>query len=389
MRSKFRLRHIIVAAVNAAAVVGAVVLTAAGSSAARSQGYNYAAQRWQSGSESSFSQISCYFSRDAGFDKNSVKGMQSTILGKLKDVSIIPEEGKTLVPCGYSIPAGKAKVTCDIRGKADADITAVGGDFFLFRDFRLLSGSFFSDDDLMHNGAVIDRQLAWLLYGAEDIIGMNIYINNVKFYVSGVIDAPDTKVERDCIDKAPRAYISYDMAGSVFGAGYDAGMSGDFDKVTCYECVVPDPVENFAYNTIKDSLAESYKGSIDIVNNTERFEPKKRIKALKKTDRYIIRSNEIVYPYWENASRVIEVRLSLIYGARRLLLVIPVITLAVLIIKVFLLYKRKEEGLKKALLDRASVMWHRFRSSFGRKAHGQKKKKAEAEMPMHTKESQI
>lgn len=376
MRSKFRLGHIIAAAVNAAAVVGAVVLTAAGSSAARSQGYNYAAQRWQSSSESSFSQISCYFSRDAGFDKNSVKGMQNTIMGKLKDVSITPEEGKTLVPYAYSIPAGSAYVTCDIRGRADADITAVGGDFFLFRDFRLLSGSFFSEDDLMHNGAVIDRQLAWQLYGAEDIIGMNIYINNVKFYVSGVIDSPDTKVERDCIAKTPRAYISYDMAGSVFGGGYDAGMSGGFDKVTCYECVVPDPVENFAYNTIKESLGESYKGRIDIVNNTERFEPKKRIKALKKTDRYIIRNDEIVYPYWENASRLIEVRLSLIYGVRRLLLVIPVITLAVLIIKVFLLYQRKKEGLKKAFLDRASVMWHRFRSRFGRKALGAEEKES-------------
>ena len=87
-------------------------------------------------------------------------------------------------------------VSGDASGHSDAEITAVGGDyFFLFRDFKLASGSFFSEKDLMQTGAVIDSQLAWDLYGSDEVTGMNIYINNVKLYISGVIETPSTKPE--------------------------------------------------------------------------------------------------------------------------------------------------------------------------------------------------
>ena len=45
MRSKFKIRHIITAAVNAAAVIGVLVMTAVGSSMAKAQNYNYASDR--------------------------------------------------------------------------------------------------------------------------------------------------------------------------------------------------------------------------------------------------------------------------------------------------------------------------------------------------------
>ena len=96
------------------------------------------------------------------------------------------------------------------------------------------------------------------------------------------------------------------------------------------------------YGLIKENLKNTvYKGGFDIVDNRARFTSKTRVKALKKLDKYIVRDDNIVYPFWENASRIVEVKLSLIYGARRLLLLIPFITLAVLAVKGFRLYKRK------------------------------------------------
>lgn len=53
----------------------------------------------------------------------------------------------------------------------------------------------------MQDGAVIDKNLAWALYGSEKVSGMNIYINGVKFYIAGVIDLPGTEAEK----KTPEA----------------------------------------------------------------------------------------------------------------------------------------------------------------------------------------
>lgn len=371
MRPVFKKRHIAAATVNAIALAGALILTAVGSSAAKSQNYNYAADRWNSTGKKDYTQISCFFSEDAGFVKNSINGVKNSLMSKLKEASITPEEGKTLIPDAYSARAGRAEVTCDIVGRTEAEITAVGGEFFLFHDMGLLSGSYISDSDIMQDGAVIDRQLAWLLYGSENIIGMNIYINNVKLYIAGVTDTPSTDPEERCAGDTPRAYISYYAAGQIFGGDDLTGMadpSESFSKVTCYECIVPDPVENFAYNALKEQLSDPYKGHISIVNNSERFDSKKRAKALKRLDEYAVRSDDVVYPYWENASRIVEVKLSLIYGARRLLLAIPFITLVWLVIKAYRAFMRKKEGLKEAVGRSVSAKWRSLKGGLGKKA---------------------
>lgn len=373
------------AAVNAAAIIGAVVLTALGSHAAKAQSYNYAADRWSSDGKTEYSQITCFFSTDSGFNKSGVNTIRGQLLTDLKEASVEPHDGIDLVPDAYSAPAGTATVSGDDSGRSDAEITAVGGNyFFLFRDFKLLSGAYFSENDLMQTGAVIDRQLAWDLYGSDEVAGMNIYINNVKLFISGVIDTPSTKPEKRSAGKTPKAYISYYAAGLIFGGGDTfMGADGDgmqstpeFRKITSYECVVPEPVENFGYSKVKKHLGESYDGKISIVNNTERFLPKTRVKALKKLDEYAVVKNQIVYPFWENASRIVEIRLSFIYGARRLLLAIPLITAVCLLIMAYRLYMRKKEGLKKAAADGISARWRSLKSRMPKKAAQTKEKES-------------
>ena len=376
MRPLFRKLFIAAAAVNAAAVAGAVILTAVGSASARSQDYNFAADRWRNGGKGEFTQISCFFSPDAGFDKSGVNGVRSKLTSELAAVSVTSEDGRTLFPDAYSYRAGEATVTCDLTGRSEADITAVGGDFFLFRGFRLTNGSFFDDDDIMQDGAVIDTRLAWNLYGSDDVAGMSIYINDVRLYISGVIETPSTDPEERCAGDVPRAYISSYAAGLIFGedSSYGekdtdiGGKASKTDGITCYECVVPDPVENFAYNTVNKYLSETYKGKVSVVNNTERFDPKKRAKALKKLGEYVVADDGIVYPFWENASRMVDVRLSFIYGARRVLLAIPLITALCLIIMAYRQFMRKKEGLKKAAAEGFSAGWRRLRIRLPEKA---------------------
>ena len=60
MKIKFKIRYIIIAAINLLAVISTVILTAVGSSMAKSQSYNYAAERW-GGKKGDYSQISSFF----------------------------------------------------------------------------------------------------------------------------------------------------------------------------------------------------------------------------------------------------------------------------------------------------------------------------------------
>lgn len=370
MKIKFKIRYIIIAAINLLAIVSTIVLTAVGSSMAKSQSYNYAAERW-GGKKGDYSQISSFFSNDSGFTTESVSAVRSQILGELKNISITPEEGKTLVPDAYSAPIGSVTVRCDISGRSEAELTAVGGDFFAFRNFTLLDGSFFSKDDIMQDGAVIDKNLAWALYGSEKVSGMNIYINGVKFYIAGVIDLPETEAEKKTAGSSPKAYISYDMASQVSTDSKvspddpDGAVDSGFKRVSCYECIIPNPVENFAYTTVKTILSEPYKGMVSIVNNSERFEPKKRAKAFKKLSDLAVRKDSVIYPYWENASRVVEFKLSYIYSARKWLFAVPILTALWLAFLGLRCLRRKKQHIKNAV----GRFFDKIRSSLRHKIH--------------------
>lgn len=325
-----KIKKILIAALAAANILSVgtgLVLTAVGSSAAHKQGTNYAAQRWDS--EGEHVQLSCYFTEDAGFTTGSYPFVRQMLADKLKNAGVIAEEGQKFIPEAYSVNLGQHSVRCDRTGRSEAMVTAVGGDFFLFRDFKLLDGSFFSEADLMQDGAVIDRNLAWELYGSDDIAGMNIYINGVKFYISGVIDLPATKAEKKTAGDFSRAYISYDGIKLLEGGMYDPAFE---QNITCYECIVPNPVENFAYNAVSEYFKNGYTYTSAVVNNTERFKPSELAKKYKKLSDYAIADKAIIYPYWENASRITEFRLAGIYYFRRLTYIIPILTLLLLIV---------------------------------------------------------
>lgn len=332
---------VVIACVNALSLIGTLVLTIAGNSLAKSQSYNYMAQKWDS--TGGCSQISCFFAEDAGVTVDNIGGVKASMLTALQNISVIPEENQKLVTEAYSTSAGEAVVRSDTtNGRSNAELTAVGGDFFLFRNFDFIDGSYFSENDIMQDGAVIDRNLAWALYGSDRVSGKNIYIDGVKFYIAGVIDTPQTKYEKKTAGENPVAYISYDGANllnensSAKADKNDLTGDGSFmdtglKKITCYECIMPDPVENYAYNAV-DGYFKSYEGKYAIVSNSERFKPSVRAKAHKNLADYAVVSNSVIYPYWENASRIVEFKLTSVYFYRRLTYIIPVLTLLYLLI---------------------------------------------------------
>ena len=278
--------------------------------------------------------MSCFFSEDAGFNTDGMYALRSKLQTELTAAVTAPDGRIPKTADAYSTPIGSGYVTCDSTGRGEADITAVGGDFFLFRDFKLLSGAYFSDRDVMQDGAVIERSLAYSLYSSSNVAGQLIYINDVQFYIAAVIDDPSDKYEKRTIDENPRVYVSYKGAESLPQVQYAAdsigmneGAQPKLTKITCYECIMADPVENFTYNTVKKHFKESFgDGNYAVVNNTERFKPSKMAKAYRKRADLAIRKDTLVYPYWENASRIAEFKLAPIYFWRTVCFVLPLIT---------------------------------------------------------------
>lgn len=387
MKSKRKYRYLFIIILNAVVITAICILTVAGKSMAVSQQYNSNAERWKNDSKENFAQISTFLSEDAGFTTDNINSVRAEFIKALSDASIEPEDGNLPFSDAYSSQMGTFTVKGDLVGRSEAILTAVGGDFFSFRNFMLINGAFFTENDLMQDGAVIDRSLAWSLYGTYDVAGMNLYIDDVKFYIAGVIENPATDPEKDCIGKLPRIYISYDgasglstMSGKNDNSTENSGItsdptamipaSDDFRQITCYETVLPNPVENFAYNTVKKQFSEKYADKYSIVKNSTRFEPSVRAKAFKKIYNYAVIKNNINYPYWENASRLIEFKLTFLYFFRSLLFAVPVLTLVWLAILGVKFLRKKQPAVLRAI----SIFIDRRRRDIKEKFRNKKKK---------------
>lgn len=353
---KRKIKYIIISVLNFAVIIAICILSAVGNSMALSQRYNYTADTWKNNNKENFAQISTFFAENSGFTTDSLNSVRAELIKELQNISI-ETDGKNLPFAeAYSTQAGTFKIKGDLVGSSEAVLTAVGGDFFVFRNFHLINGSYFNDGDLMQDGAVIDRSLAWELYGSYDVAGMNLYIDGVKFYISGVIENPETKPEKNCIGKLPRIYISYDGASNLSALTDNSETTISTDSlptglrnITCYETILPNPVENFAYNTIKQQFSENYKDKCSIVKNSTRFEPSVRSKAFKKIADYAVIKNTINYPYWENASRIVEFKLTFLYFFRKILFVIPALTALWLVILAVMFLKRKKPAVLRAI----------------------------------------
>ena len=357
---KPKIKHIVIIIFNAVIITAICILTVVGNSMAVSQQYNYTADIWKNNNKKDFAQTSVFLAENSGFTTDSLNSVRAELIKELQNVSI-ETDGKNLPYAeSYSTQAGTFKIKGDLIGSSEAILTVAGGDFFIFRNFRLIDGSYFNEEDLMQDGAVIDRNLAWALYGSYDVAGMNLYIDGVKFYVSGVIENPETKPEKECYGKLPRIYISYDGASNlsalsertettISSSDTIPTISTDFRSITCYETILPNPVENFAYNTIKKQFSEDYKDKCSIVKNSTRFEPSVRSKGFKKIADYAVIKNNINYPYWENASRIVEFKLTFLYFFRKILFIVPALTALWLVILAVIFLKRKKPAVLRAI----------------------------------------
>jgi hypothetical protein len=272
-------------------------------------------ERWRGESETRFAQVSCFFPVGSELSEDTMLAFEQTVDQKLLDGGLEEPETGSLWTSAYS-----AKGTLNItgsRGSSSASVIGVGGNFFMFHPLQLRAGSYISGDDLMGDRVVLDEELAWKLFGGYDLEGMTVTIGGKPYYIAGV-------VARETDFASTRAYTD----GAGIYMSYDALLENEgCSGISCYEFVCADPISGFAKGVVTDGLSNN--GAYPVVENSNRYSLGSIFKVIGSFGERSMNTYGVVYPYWENAARLIEDYMALLLVFVIIFALIPLVCAAV------------------------------------------------------------
>ena len=291
-----------------------------------------AGERWSS-EDMRFGQISLFFSESSGVTQDKISEYEYNINKGLiadgyQEVDASKADGTALWDDCYSA-MGSVTATRDNRS-IDAVAIGVGGDFFEFHPMELITGNYIPGDSVMKDYVILDEEMAWQLFGSNDIIGEQITIGGIPHYVSGVVKRDSGKYVKAAGLNFPTVYMSYESLATygtldasvlatngslgsvtVSSSSDDENESGTSDVNTeakgiiCMEVVMPNPVDNYAKNFAIDKLSLN-TNVVEVVDNTARYDNFKLLDILGKFYLRSMQLKPVIYPYWENNARVFE-----------------------------------------------------------------------------------
>lgn len=324
-----------------------------------------AAYRWSK--EGGVSQISCFFSVNAGVDQDSISQFEHSIDAALVGASITLESenpSARLWADAYSAD-GQLSISSE-KTTVQADAIGIGGDFFLFHPLKLLSGAYFSGNNLMQDYCVIDQDAAWQLFGSNNVAGMTVYIGGVPHIVTGVVERDSDRLHKAAGLDDTLVYVSMQTLETL----------GRSNGINHYEILMPNPVTGFAYQFVKENLGYSEKET-EVVENTSRYSLLSRLKLIPQFGCRSMNGKAIIYPYWENVARGYEDILAVITLFEGIFFLYAVAVLLILFIR---WWKHKGWTVKEKLLkakDKAERLLEKLRAGrqAGKGQSGEKRKK--------------
>ena len=275
----------------------------------------HAAERWDK--EGNAAQVSCYFAENAVVDEFQIMSFRKQFENRLMEIlpqeQTIKTDERRLFADAYS-SMGTITVTSDKGQLSEVTAVGIGGDFFLFHPLQLVSGQYFSGNDLMKDSIIIDEEAAWQLFGSGNIAGKSVMIGEVPHYIAGVIKRPEGRFEESAgLDKTV-VYVSLETL-SAYGNG---------GRISSYEIVAPNPVKHFVYTAIKENLGVAESDMI-VVENSSRYSVEALIPVVLDFGTRSMQHAAVQLPYWENIARGWEDVMAMVTLWQGILLVIPAI----------------------------------------------------------------
>jgi len=325
MNDKSKLKKIIIIiSINVFCLIAFIVCMSLATSLVTPLRSQQAARAWAGQSGDRFAQVSVFFPESAMFEVENMRSIHTDIDQALLNASIESTAQQSVYVEAWSA-LGEVTLLCNRGTPVTAQVIGVGGDFFHFHPLRLRSGNYLSPNDVMKDRILLDEELAWRLFGAVDLAGMEVLVRGGSsigaggatgtriFTIAGVISRESDFASSRAYTGGAGLFMPFEMLSEV--------SDGEL-LITCYEIVMPDPITNFAFNTMTDAFT-GY--SAHIVENSARFSLSKSFSAIRAFGQRSILTDTIAFPYWENAARYAEDWLALLLVLAMLFAVYPVV----------------------------------------------------------------
>ncbi len=279
-----------------------------------------AALRWNA--EGGCAQVSAFFTRGLEVNDFQIMSFERELENALTEAAVTAEnENARLYVDAYSAQ-GKITVISD-QSTLEAKAIGIGGDFFFFHPLQLVSGGYFSGNDLMKDSIIVDEEAAWQLFGSSDIEGMSVTIGGVPHYISGVVKRQEGRFAENAGLNNTIIYVSAETLSEY----------GTSEGISCYEVAAPNPVKGFVYNTLKEKFGLK-EDEMLVVENSSRYSLEAMIPVVLDFGIRSMQNSAVHFPYWENIARGYEDVRAVVLIIQFILLLIPgVIILTALIIK--------------------------------------------------------
>jgi len=282
---KISVRTRIFICLTAVFLVAGLILTGIRLSKINASYEQSAAKRW---SDDRYAQVSVFWMPGEGVSPDSVYSYRQQVNSSLESESISANSDNS--GTWYDAYSALTSVSA-YTSRASASLQAVitGGNYFYIHSHPLICGNYYADGGESADFCVLDENAAWKLFGGLDVAGMEITIDDHIFVVCGVVRSYGNSVPSYSGEDKPTVYMPY-----------SAPVLSDRDiSVDCYEAVLPDPVDSFAFGILSDAAG----GSLSVVENSSRYSYSSLWDTLKGLTDTSQRTKKEVYPHWENAAR--------------------------------------------------------------------------------------
>ena len=315
------MKRLIITLSGALSLLLALVLLVIGGRIAGKLPEQQMADRWSKDGDAA--QISCFFAVGKSVDTDSIEEFEHALDTALVDASITTDSPNASARLWADAYCANGEITISYNNKSvTVKALGVGGDFFLFHPLDMVSGSYFSKDNLNSDCIMIDEDTAWQLFGSNDIAGQMVTIGGIPHVISGVIEREDADMYQKAGLSQPLAYVSFDSLNRY----------GTHNGISTYEIVMPNPVSKYAYNYVKDNIHVKEE-DMEIVENSARFTFWQKLLRMKEFGTRSMNSKAVIFPYWENVARGYEDILGVMFVWMLLFLVYPTVLLVVWIWK--------------------------------------------------------
>ena len=304
-----------------------------------------------------FGKLSVYMGAGDKLSLGDIYSFRKALLDKMSEASLeLPAGGSSFVDAWCAFGSARASGG---HGSAEVTVNAVGGEFFFFHPLRLKSGAYLCEDDVMDDLVVLDRELAWRLYGGDDLVGLTIMVNDRPFLIGGVVERDRDFASRKAKDEGNQLFMSY--------SAWNAMSEDRTTPIDCYELAAAQPVKGFLEGFMKEKFP---LGGGELVNDSQRASLGGAWSALRQFGERSMRRTALRYPEWENAARCIEDWCALCVALAALFTVCPavsaLIALGIGLVRLRKYLSAKLPALASAAVDRAHVRrWERLHGKGG------------------------